>query len=97
MSAHHAIPALVAAAAATLVLTARWAVGRRRRRSPDVPTAPWDRTVPPAPGGPPPPPPPAEPPAPAAPDDHEPPVVRDAEAYVHRCWQQLRAHSDPPE
>lgn len=24
-------------------------------------------------------------------------IVREAEHHVHRCWQQLGAHSDPPE
>jgi hypothetical protein len=24
-------------------------------------------------------------------------IVREAERHVHRCWQQLGAHSDPPE
>ncbi|MEU6071461.1 hypothetical protein ABZ864_45260 [Streptomyces sp. NPDC047082] len=33
----------------------------------------------------------------APPDDVALCAVREAEQYVHRCWQQFQAHTDPPE
>ncbi|MFE6364810.1 hypothetical protein ACFVP3_33060 [Streptomyces sp. NPDC057806] len=89
MSDQHAAAAVTAAAAIALAL-ATWAafLHGSRRRSPDAsrpgrrgPRHPSEAASPPV----------------TAPRDAAEVAVREAELHIQRCWQRLRAHSDPPQ
>ncbi|MFF4250628.1 hypothetical protein ACFY1L_05385 [Streptomyces sp. NPDC001663] len=90
MSDQHTATALTAAAVTTMILFARAAVlhqgGRRHpartgRPPRRRPTSGSDQPAPSA----------------AGPSDAAACAVREAEHHVHRCWQHLDAHIDPPE
>ncbi|MFD3841699.1 hypothetical protein ACFWWC_36425 [Streptomyces sp. NPDC058642] len=93
MSDQHAATTLTAAALITMILFARAAVlhqGARRhpaRTGGGARRRPAPRAEQPAPS-------PAVPPEPAARAVR---AVREAEHHVHRCWQQLDTHTNPPD
>lgn len=92
MSAPHAIPALTAAAAIGIILTARWAATLRsgHRQGASAARPPWRRTAPDRHAA-------AStemPPAATALAEARWEAVRQAEEHVHRCWRQLGAESD---
>jgi hypothetical protein len=83
MSDQHAAATLTAAAAITLVLITRTAVLHSSRKRTTGTARPRRRWT--------------RHPAEAAPPDDAASAVREAEQHVHRCWQHLRTHTDPPE
>ncbi|WP_405798733.1 hypothetical protein [Streptomyces longwoodensis] len=83
MSDQHAASAVTAAVAVALILVARAAILHQGRRHAGT-RAHVRRGVTRA--------------AVAVPDGAAAdPAVREAEQYVHHCWQQLRTRTDPPE
>ncbi|MGF0174505.1 hypothetical protein ACQF36_29600 [Streptomyces sp. Marseille-Q5077] len=90
MSDQHAATTLTAAAIITMILFARAAIlhqgGRRHPTRTGRPPhrRPTSRADHPAPSA-------------TAPPDAAACAVREAEHHVHRCWQQLDTHSDPPQ